>query len=125
MITAIRWQGDLDGDLVLTVDGGEKVVDRPGDLIETMMAEEFASEDLLVSAATYGFCLVSKKIEEPLFVRQILRKVVPFLRSPAMESLPLYQALERFTSFVENSGEEGLALREAVLEEAHRLGLQR
>lgn len=124
MITAIRWQGEIDGDLVLSGDGEDTVVDRPGDLVETMMNNSFASEELLAAAATYGFCLASKSIEEPLFVRQVLRKMGPFLRSPAMESMPLYKTLENIGAFVEASDQEGLELRRAVLEEVRRLDPQ-
>ena len=45
MITEVDWRGDLDGEVVLTLLGeagvSERVIDRPGDLVSTMMAEEF------------------------------------------------------------------------------------
>ena len=124
MITEIHWQGEIDGDLVLSGDGEKLVIDRPGDLVATMMSNSFASEALLTAAATYGFCLASRKVEEPLFVRQILRKMGPFLRSPAMESLPLYRSMENLWAFVEASDQEGLDLRRAVLDEVRRLDPQ-
>lgn len=126
MITAVDWRGELDGDVVLTLldDEGassEVVIDRPGDLVSRMMASDFAEDDLLLHAAAYGFCLASRGIEEPIFIDQIVRKSGAFLRSARMESLPLYRLVERLTVFGETTGTRGVALREAMLAEAHRL----
>ena len=132
MITAVTWRGELDGEIVLTIvpeDGGdsengdptEVVCDRPGDLVVHMMAESFADEALLTVAAMYGYCLASRGIVEPVFVAQIVRKAGAFLRSARMESLPLYQLTERVSALVRDSDQRGLELRQAILEEAHRL----
>lgn len=126
MIVAVGWRGELDGEVILglDVDGepSEVVIDRPGDLVERMMAEEFADERLLPVAAMYGYCLASRGIEEPLFVDQIIAKVGPFLRSARMESLPLYELTERVTALARGCGVRGVALRERLLAEARALG---
>lgn len=124
MIVAVAWQGDLDGDVVLTIDDDGRttdvVIDRPGDLVSRMMAEEFAEDALLERAALYGYCLASRGIVEPIFVDQIVRKIGPFLRSARVESLALYQLTERMNALAHESGLEGIELRQHLLEEAHR-----
>ncbi len=126
MITGVSWRGELDGEVVLTIDdddGGasEVVCDRPGDLVVQMMAESFSDEALLTVAAMYGYCLASRGIVEPVFVAQIVQKTGAFLRSARMESLLLYQLTERVATLAKDSGRRGLELRQAILEEAHRL----
>ena len=127
MITKVDWQGELDGEVVLTVvsddDASESsvVIDRPGDLVSRMMTEEFATDEWLDVAAMYGYCLASRGITEPLFVDQIVRKIGPFLRSARIDSLPLYRLTERISDLVRDSGTEGVELRELLLDEAHKL----
>lgn len=125
MITAVAWRGELDGEVVLTLDldgeASEVVIDRPGDLVERMMAEDFADERLLEVAAMYGYCLASRGIEEPLFVDQIVAKVGPFLRSVRMESIPLYRLTERVSALARGGKTRGIELREQLLAEAHAL----
>ena len=129
MIIGVTWRGDLDGDVVLTIDDEgrttEVVVDRPGDLVSRMMAEEFAEDALLEQAALYGYCLASRGIAEPIFVDQIVRKIGPFLRSARVESLALYQLTERINALANDSGLEGLELRQHLLDEAHRHAAER
>lgn len=125
MIVAVSWRGELDGEVVLAIDRdgepSEVVIDRPGDLVERMMAEEFADERLLAVAAMYGYCLASRGIEEPIFVDQIVAKVGPFLRSVRMESLPLYRLTERVAALARSGDARGLELRRRLLAEAHAL----
>jgi len=129
VIVGVAWRGPLDGEVVLTLDEEdaegrttEVVVDRPGDLVARMMAEEFAEESLLERAAMYGYCLASRGIAEPIFVDQIIRKVGPFLRSARIDSMALYRLTERVPEIARRSGREGRELREFLLEEAHRTG---
>ena len=125
MITQVDWRGELDGEIVLTIldDGGagERVIDRPGDLVSTMMAEEFADDELIDIAAVYGYCLASRGISEPIFVDQIVTKIAPFIRSARIDSLPLYKLTERISEMVRESGKKGVELRQVLLEEAHRM----
>ena len=127
MITNVNWRGELDGDVILTIaeengdENAEMVIDRPGDLVSTMMAEEFATEELIDVAAVYGYCLASRGISEPIFVDQIVKKIGPFIRSARIDSLALYRLTERLATLVEDSGVKGVELRQVLLDEAHRL----
>ncbi len=129
MITRVDWHGELDGEIVLTIDGedgsSEVMIDRPGDLVSRMMSEEFADDGWLDIAALYGYCLASRGIQEPIFVKQIVRKIGPFIRSARIDSLGLYQLTERIAEFIQESGTEGVELRQALLEEAHRVRAER
>jgi hypothetical protein len=129
VITEVDWRGDLDGEVVLTLLGeagaSERVIDRPGDLVSTMMAEEFVDEALIDVTAVYGYCLASRGISEPIFVDQIVKKIAPFLRSARIDSLPLYQLTERIAELIRSSGKEGVELRELLLAEGHRMKAQR
>ncbi len=127
MITNVNWRGELDGDVILTIaeengdENAEMVIDRPGDLVSTMMAEEFATEELIDVAAVYGYCLASRGISEPIFVDQIVKKIGPFIRSARIDSLALYRLTERLATLIEDSGVKGVELRQVLLDEAHRL----
>ena len=127
MITNVDWRGDLDGDVILTIaeaesgENAEVVIDRPGDLVSRMMAEEFATEELIDIAAVYGYCLASRGISEPIFIDQIVKKIGPFIRSARIDSLNLYRLTERIAALIEESGSKGVELRQLLLDEAHRL----
>jgi hypothetical protein len=125
VITGVAWRGALDGEVVLTIaeaDGPtECAIDRPGDLVARMMAEEFSDDGLLLLAAMYGYCLASRGIEEPVLVDMVIAKVGPFLRSARMESLTLYRLTERVAAVARAGAGSGVELRRQLLAGAHRL----
>ncbi|MEC9476785.1 MAG: hypothetical protein VX764_07085 [Planctomycetota bacterium] len=119
MITSVQWEGGIDGELTLGLDQEIVKIDRPGDLVATMM-EQSCEPDLQASALIYGYCLATQGVQLPHLVRQVLKKTGPFLRSVSMESMALYRAIEHFGQFVQDHPGEGDELREAVLAESTR-----
>lgn len=127
MIETIRWQGTHDGHVVLTdrseTDGERQIViDRPGDMVTTIQAHGFASEERMCAAAVYGVCLALRGLHRPLYVEQVLSKTITFMSGAGPQSLILYRMLERLRAFVaERSQLDGYELRDAFLCEAHRI----
>ncbi len=132
MFTAIRWRGDHDGHLILehATDGEcgstERVLDRPGDVAAAILVRAFRSDDELCVAAVYGVCLALRGVENPAFVRDILAQAIRFLGGANPESLALYRTLEELRAFIAARPLlDGLQLRDAVREEAHRIHRER
>ena len=76
MITSVQWEGGIDGELTLGLDQEIVKIDRPGDLVATMM-EQSCEPDLQASALIYGYCLATQGVQLPHLVRQVLKKTGP------------------------------------------------
>lgn len=119
MIKNVRWDGGINGKLTLELDDGSLQIDRPGDLVSSMMQQQ-CEPDLQAVAMIYGYCLATQGVHLPHLVRQVLGKTGPFLRSVSMDSMPLYRATEHFNQFFRDHPGEGDELREAMLAESAR-----
>ena len=114
-----NWQGDIDGLLIVDIDGKIRELDRPGDLVSMMMNTDCPS-DIQAATLLYGYCLATQGVLLPHLVRQVLGKIGSFLRSVSMDSMELYQAIGSIDEFIRESSLEGNELRTAVLDEVTR-----
>ena len=119
MIQDVRWDGGIDGVLILEAKRESLRIDRPGDLVSHMMQVE-CDPELQAAVLIYGYCLATQGVLLPHLIRQVLGKTGPFLRSVSMDSMPLYRAIEHFDLFFKERPEEGDELREAILAESAR-----
>ena len=127
MVESLCWQGDHEGHLVLNhrASSGElkaQVIDRPGDIVATILSGVFEGEGHLTVAAVYGVCLAMRGVHRPEYINQVLEKAIRFVHSANPESMQLFRTLRDLRSFVETQGElDGYELRERVHGEARRL----
>ena len=124
-VFSLRWDGDIDGVLVVTHDRSgrpeESTFDRPGDLVALGSGALFPSEQHLAAAAFYGVVLASRGVPEVTYVCPIVEKAVKFMVTLDPSSLALMRELSRLKSVVVESDLEGAAVRELVLGQARAL----
>ena len=116
-VQRLRWEGDRNGQLVLSVEGSEeRQLDRLGDLL-VAMSDGRVPESLLGVAGAFGVCLSTRSVDRPIFVRQIVDRAIRHVAGCAPVSVSLYQTMERLRRLMEVPL-EGAELRDRILEEA-------
>ncbi len=118
-VESVSWEGDIDGELAVTLlrAGGRETrrLDRPGDLAVLLTELRCVSDEVLVTAASYGLCLASRGVTLPNFIPQIVNKTAQLMASVEPSSLVLYRRLEELKAFVANSASKGVELRREIL----------